>query len=649
MTEQPAVAAASCSSRDGVGSGDRTGAPASQSPLSIVYVATDPDDSVSKRLSDADGLAVETVDSAQAALDYLEAHRVDGVVCRHAPPTLDGLALLSRLDSTLPVVLVAADGSERLASDAIAAGVADYVPLPDDGDPGSAFAERVRSRIRAARDCLPAGHLEGIEAAVEHAADAIVVTDADGTIEYANPAFEDLTGYTRQEAIGHTPRILKSGRQDDAYYEELWDAILSGDVWNEEILNETKDGRRYIAHQTIAPILGDDGDIRKFVGIQRDVTEKRRLETQVQQANEALDRLYDSSAATDNDIETKIQRVLEMGADAFDYPLAYATRIEDDTQEIIAAVGDHEHIQTGATDPLCRTYCRRTIERDEPLVVGDAIEEGWAGDPAFERFGLRCYVGARVVVDGDVVGTVCFGGEKPRDRIVLEIQQSTVKTLAKWLGYELRHHRYERRLRRQNERLETVASVVSHDLRNPLNVARGSLELARETGDDDTFGRVADAHDRMESIIDDTLALVRGGALVEGTSPVSLATVAERCWQHVDTADATLSVDDDTTIEADPDRIDHAFENLFANSVTHAGPDVTVRVGPTADGFYVEDDGPGIPEAEREQIFEQGYTGGNGTGLGLAIVAAVTNAHGWSVSVTESDDGGARFEFDTSG
>jgi hypothetical protein len=200
---------------------------------------------------------------------------------------------------------------------------------------------------------------------------------------------------------------------------------------------------------------------------------------------------------------------------------------------------------------------------------------------------------------------------------------------------------------------EQIASVISHDLRNPLDVAKARTRAARETGDAEHFDRLEGAHDRMERIIRDVLTLARNDEVIEPGTAVELDTVATDAWATVDTGPATLAVTGDLpTIEADPDRLQRLFENLFRNSVEHSSTSnpteagITVRVGPTGDGFFVDDDGPGIPKAERERVFEPGYTvTEGGTGLGLTIVERIAEAHGWTVSLVESDDGGARFEF----
>jgi len=220
--------------------------------------------------------------------------------------------------------------------------------------------------------------------------------------------------------------------------------------------------------------------------------------------------------------------------------------------------------------------------------------------------------------------------------------------------------RRERELRRQNERLDEFASVVSHDLRNPLSIAEGNLELVAAECDSEHLEAVERAHDRMATLIDDLLSLARKGTAVTDVEPVVLADLVESCWRNVDTGDATVDVATTATIRADRSRLKQLVENLVRNSVEHgstssrpqaedgdehAGEGATITVGDCEDGFYVADDGPGIPESDREKIFEPGFsTSEDGTGFGLAIVKQIAEAHGWTVTAAETDDG-ARFEF----
>lgn len=192
-------------------------------------------------------------------------------------------------------------------------------------------------------------------------------------------------------------------------------------------------------------------------------------------------------------------------------------------------------------------------------------------------------------------------------------------------------------------RLESFASVVSHDLRNPLSVAQGRLELARIESESEHLEIIARAHDRMETLIDDLLTLTRRNQDVGDMEQVSVNALAMDCWQTVQSGDASLEVECDREILADESRLKQLLENLFRNAIEHGGGNVTVTVGGMADGFYIEDNGNGIPEEERIQLFH-GATEFGQSGIGLNIVNQIVDAHDWNIRVTESDQGGARFE-----
>jgi PAS domain S-box-containing protein len=223
----------------------------------------------------------------------------------------------------------------------------------------------------------------------------------------------------------------------------------------------------------------------------------------------------------------------------------------------------------------------------------------------------------------------------------------------------------QRELERQNERLDAFASIVSHDLRNPLSIAQGYVDLAEETGEPEHFDEIRRAHGRMNTLIDDLLTLARQGNVVGETEAVDLGPVATQAWSSVRTGDATLSVADSAAVDADRDRLVELLENLFRNAVTHGtgeeddpadsdgpsgrrpdGEPLQVTVGLLADrhGFYVADDGIGYDGDDPGRILESGFTTSDvGTGFGLTIVREIAEAHGWSVDVV--DDDGLRFEF----
>lgn len=211
------------------------------------------------------------------------------------------------------------------------------------------------------------------------------------------------------------------------------------------------------------------------------------------------------------------------------------------------------------------------------------------------------------------------------------------------------------RLEDQKERLEHLSRTLTHDIRNPLNVAQGNIEILQHRYDDEKLDNVDRTVDRMEQLVDEVLTLLSERQTVQKRQRVVLGRLADRCWNAVETGEATLTIERDAALDADPSRLRHVFENLFRNAVEHCVPEqqgpadeygesLTVWVGASADSVYVEDDGPGIPGRRQEQVFESGYTTArDGTGFGLSIVADMVEAHGWMVSVTEGRTGGSKF------
>ncbi|WP_435358919.1 histidine kinase N-terminal 7TM domain-containing protein [Haloarchaeobius sp. DFWS5] len=215
----------------------------------------------------------------------------------------------------------------------------------------------------------------------------------------------------------------------------------------------------------------------------------------------------------------------------------------------------------------------------------------------------------------------------------------------------------EQELERQNEQLERFTTIVSHDLREPLATAEQSLVSGLKQGDRGQLRQTREALTTIDEIVDDMVTLAQQGETIADDDQefVALRDVAREAWNNLDTRAASLTVESDQYVRADRRRLVRLFETLFQNSVEHAGEDVTVRVGGlgstgsllNADeqGFFVADDGPGIPQAAQERVLEAGYSTDGDTGLGLAIVASTAEAHGWGVQVTAASDGGFRIEF----
>jgi PAS domain S-box-containing protein len=255
----------------------------------------------------------------------------------------------------------------------------------------------------------------------------------------------------------------------------------------------------------------------------------------------------------------------------------------------------------------------------------------------------------RVKEEGELVFETVHE-QKSGDRMPVEISATMVTFRGKPAILSIvrditERKRQERKLRQRNERLDEFASVVSHDLRNPLNVAQGRIDLAKEDCDSTHLDDALTGIDRSLELIDDMLMLAKAGDRVGNIEPVNLGEFIQRCWQNVESETATLEAETDLSLNADETRLQQLMENLLRNAVEHGGDRVTINIGALEDGFYVEDDGPGIPEEKREEVFSAGHSSlEDGTGFGLSIVKEIVDAHGWDIRITEGSEGGARFE-----
>jgi len=189
--------------------------------------------------------------------------------------------------------------------------------------------------------------------------------------------------------------------------------------------------------------------------------------------DQALQRLHEVASSNECAGMEKVRRMLDIGVDRLDVDLGFLTNIEDGTQEVVESVGDHPGLQPGETTPLGQAYCRKTLGRDEPLAVTDAPAEGWDGDPAFERLGLSCYLGAAITVDGGEYGTVCFADTDPRERDFSGPDTTFVDLLTDWVGHVLEQRRHERERQAHYDRLSGLL-----DTTQSLMQARDRQEVA---------------------------------------------------------------------------------------------------------------------------------------------------------------------------
>jgi PAS domain S-box-containing protein len=470
-----------------------------------------------------------------------------------------------------------------------------------------------------------------------------------------------LAGGTELEAVGLSPGDLCGTAPHDHFPEPIADELveyyrkaLTGE---EHVFEQSYMGERYRIHTV--PVGNDDGTITEGMAVSQNVTERRSRELRLERLHEATRELI--HAGTE---EAVADAVVEAADDILGFSIVMI-RLYD------AAAGGL--VPVAASDSVGEVFGDRPVftpeggslnwqayESGETRVYDDIREAEFAVD---KGTGVRTLMLLPIGEYGTLsVGETEVGALDETDVFLARILVTAAEAALEATEREAELRRQRNELERQNDRLDGFAGVVSHDLRNPLNVAQGRLELVRDRRDDEGLEVVESALDRMETLIENVLLLAREGDTALDPEPVSLVGALGTCREGTGADEVTLVAETDRTVLADRARFQQLLGNLVCNAAEHGGaspagrerersPDgdggVTVTLGPTDAGFYVEDDGPGIPPGERESVFDPGYsTTAGGTGFGLSIVRRIAEEHGWTVRATEGTDGGARFEFD---
>ena len=798
-----------------------------------------------------DGFDVEIEEGGHDALERLTEEPIDCVVSDYDMPGMDGLALLEAVRDRhpgVPFVLVTGKGSEEIASEAISAGVTDYLQKRGGREQYTILANRIRNAVEQYRVGREAAHHRRVSELVRDVTRALVGATSRSEIEQAvcdriADSEPYLFAWIGDEDGDGRIRPRTSAGVEDGYLDEITVSAdeeptgrgPAGTAFREGAVSVAQDVQRdpsfepwrepalergfrsvagvplvhggtthgvllvYAAHvdafdETERALLAELGDA---IGHAMDAMEVRdRLERQYRDLFETapvmyaltrnedgspvvsgcnqrfLDRLgYDRDAIVGSPLaglytEESTAKLLDEGG----YDRALSGEFLHEERQLLTA--DGEVVQTllravprydadGATIGTLTLFVDITkrrradafetqaaameasidgmaiLDADESFQYVNGAHASMYGYDAEEMLGedwRLLYDEERIewfesevwpTVErgdewhGESVGLRSDGSSFPQELSLSPLDDGGLVCVVRDVT---ERKAAERELERQNRRLEQFASVVSHDLRGPLNIAQGNVGLVRTADDvDDPLDAIETALDRMERTIDDTLSFALGAGGVEDSTVVSLERTVPDCWHR---SDEQVVVVDDLRFVADRDLLQRLFENLFRNSVEHgstsldprasgngvehgstgsrtgsdngvehgstsnrkegradddverrsttgrptvaandraattdpagdgatATPEtsVEVRVGPLTDepGFFVEDDGPGIPPEEREAVFEPGYsTSPSGTGLGLDIVRRIAHKHGWDCRLTASSDEGVRFEF----
>jgi PAS domain S-box-containing protein len=230
------------------------------------------------------------------------------------------------------------------------------------------------------------------------------------------------------------------------------------------------------------------------------------------EASAYRERIYETFADPETDVTDRVARALEVGTEYLGVDIGFLTRIYGGTQEVVQVEGSHELLRPGDTCPLDEAYCRRTVERDSPLAVQDATASAAIRPVAVDRFGLGTYIGARVTVDGEVYGTVCFADGEAREAPFDEATEVFIELLAELVGQAMEQRAHEQELRRRNERLR-------EEKRRFKSIAETSFDVVFRVDDASSFTYVSPA---VERVLGFTPAEMVGSQFPEFVAPTSV-------------------------------------------------------------------------------------------------------------------------------
>ena len=459
-------------------------------------------------------------------------------------------------------------------------------------------------RLRAQSLCLKerTEALELFKRAVEASGHAITMNDMDGTIRYANPAFESVTGYDRDDVIGESADLLTPDESSTGYGEELWDTLAAGNTWRQETTNERRDGSQYVADQTIAPII-EDGEPKAFVAVQNDITERKQLEGRLSVYRDIIERLDDPIMVQTRDGGFRLVN---------DALCSFAGLSRD---ELLNA-NEYAFMDPETATTIAKRK-QEVMETEEPVK--------YSVEPTFEHSDKEAiFYTTRYPYyeDGDLAGTFAIC------RDVTDLEERT-------------------------RQLNVFDNVLRHNIRNDLNVIHGRATQLSEDLEGEP-GQLADVIvNRAEALVttseksrDITSVLNRRYT----PSSIDLGQIVQRLTTELSEEWPTAQIDvtgPDHLVVSAIDPIDVAIEELLANAVIHNdSDDPRVHVELAVDGSWgtltVRDNGPGISEFDRD-VLESGTaieTLSHGSGLGLWVVYWMTKRSRGTITVTTREPRG---------
>lgn len=602
---------------------------------------------------------IHSTSDPDKVLDMVKEKEIDCVVSDNKMPGKNGLELCKEVKEMFDIsfILFTSQSDKELIDEAFRLGVDEYLKKGMGNSQYKVLAKRIQNVTKnkvkekefsknqeiaqdSGRDALDNPlFLQNI---IDRLPMAVFAKDSDGRIILANEYFGDVFGIDDLDSLlGSMPweskLIEKSEIVDKVNRKVLED---EEEVMIPETQVEDKEGNKHFFEVKKIPFKLEESQEKFLLGVAVDVTDRKDREESLEEILSASSKM--SEAKTKKEIADIAVETME-SALGLTISSLHIYDEEDDVFTDLSISEGADNLFDNVTIGRENSLAGKAFEKDETRFYEDLEKAEDVNNP-------ETPIRSEIIVPVGDYGLLMSGSRSKKDFSQTEIYSA--KLLASITESSFRRADREEKLRErekdlenQNERLNQFANILSHDLRSPLNIAQGYLDIALDTKDEEDLKEVEKAHDRIENIIDSILTLAKHTKDVT-KEHVDMEEVAKSSWKYADTDEsATLKITENFTLETDKSKIRHILENLFSNSVQHSNGSVEVKIGSLEDGFFVEDDGPGIPEDKREDALDFGYSNEDSTGFGLSIVEQISKFLGFEINVTGSEEGGARFEF----
>ncbi len=483
--------------------------------------------------------------------------------------------------------------------------------------------------------------LKKLTRAIEHSPATVVITDTSGAIEYANPRFEEVTGYKAEEVIGSNPRLLKSGYHDENFFWEMWSTIKAGEIWRGEFCNKKKDGELYWEDASIAPVKNSDGEVTHFIKIGEDITRQR-------EARQNLLRLNNCFLSFSAKPEENFERLTAAAGELLEADSCLYNRLHGDKLRTVAGWQLPEDFaeECEAEGHICGDLIR--AEKSDIELIHNLSESSYANtDSHVQEYDLETYIGKVIFLRGEATSSLCAVYSEKTE--VSDEKKTMLQIIASALEVEEERRRTMEELQKSNRELQEFANVAAHDLKQPLRTISSYLELLERRYGEELDPRAAEYVDiavngayNMKNLLDDLLEYSRLRNVDKSLHPVSLDAVLEdvqtNLRQSIKEHNAKIIYNDLPEVLGNRAMLRQLFQNLISNAISYRSDDppeisITAEISGNRWWVCVSDNGIGMEPEYTERvfkIFERLHTDDEipGTGIGLAICRRIINHHG---------------------